>query len=95
MCLELLGRGFPVFLEETERGVNKKLFSLAVPVDSNMHLIPKFNHSFTNRDCLHCAILKTLYDFKEKRTHRADRQEICIFVNSKCSRGDFQNFGDV
>ena len=44
-----------------------------------MNFISKFNHSFTNCDCLHCAILKALYDFKEKRAHKADRQEICNF----------------
>ena len=30
----------------------------AVPVDLNMKFISKFNHGFTNRGCLHCAILK-------------------------------------
>ena len=44
-----------------------------------MNFISKFNHSFTNRDCLHCAVLEALYDFKEKRVHKADRQEICNF----------------
>ena len=48
-------------------------------MDLNMNFISKFNHSFTNCDCLHCAILKALYDFKEKRAHKADRQEICNF----------------
>ena len=38
-----------------------------------------FNHTFTNLDCLHCAILKALYNFKEKRTHKTGRQEIWIF----------------
>ena len=48
-------------------------------MDLNMNFISKFNYNFTNCDCLHCAILKALYDFKEKRAHKADRQEICNF----------------
>ena len=28
-----------------------------------------FNHGFTNRGCLHCAIIKALYGFNEKRAH--------------------------
>ena len=31
----------------------------------------KFNNGFTNRGCLHCAVLKALYNFKEKRAHKA------------------------
>ena len=30
----------------------------------------KYNHGFTNRGCVHCAILKALYGFKEKETTR-------------------------
>ena len=45
-----------------------------------MNFILKFNHSFTNCDCLHCAILKSLYDLKKKTADKADMQEICIFV---------------
>ena len=30
----------------------------------------EFKHGFTNRDCLHCAILKALHGFKEKSPHR-------------------------
>ena len=33
--------------------------------------ISKFNHVFTNRVCLHCAILKALYGFKKKRANKA------------------------
>ena len=44
-----------------------------------MNFLSKFNHSFTNRDCLHYALLKALHDFKEKWAHKADRQEICNF----------------
>ena len=45
----------------------------------NLNFISKFNHSFTNCDCLHCAILKALYHFKEKRAHKVDKQDICNF----------------
>ena len=31
----------------------------------------EFKHGFTNRDCLHCAILKALHGFREKRVHKA------------------------
>ena len=31
----------------------------------------KFKHGFTNRGCLHCAILKALHDFQEKRAHKS------------------------
>ena len=30
----------------------------------------KFNHGFTYRGCLHCAILKALCSFKKKRAHK-------------------------
>ena len=36
-----------------------------------MKFTSKFNLSFTNRGCLHCAILKVLCNFKEKRAHKA------------------------
>ena len=36
-----------------------------------MKLRSKFSHSFTNRGCLHCTVLKSLYGFKEKRAHKA------------------------
>ena len=35
-----------------------------------MDFILKFNHGFTNRGYLLCAILKALYSFKEKRAHK-------------------------
>ena len=70
MCLDVLGGGggesFPVFLGETGRKLLGNFFSSkTVPVDLNKKFISKFNHSFTNRGCLH------LYDFKEKRAHKA------------------------
>ena len=42
-----------------------------------MKLRSKFNHVFTNRVCLHCAILKALYGFKKKRVNKA--RDIYIF----------------
>ena len=31
----------------------------------------EFKHGFTNHGCLHCAILKALHGFMEKRVHKA------------------------
>ena len=60
-----------------------------------MNFVSKFNHSLTSRDCLHCAILKTLYNFKEKRAHKAYRQEICNFFLQNVQKEEFQDFGNV
>ena len=53
-----------------------------------MKFISKFNHIFTNCGCLHCvftncgclhcAILKALYDFKEKRANKARDMQFFI-----------------
>lgn len=43
----------------------------------------KINHGFTNHGCKDCALLKPLYNFKE-REH--SRQEIFL---PKCSKCDF------
>ena len=40
-----------------------------------MKFISKFNHGFTNRGCLHCAVLKALYGFKEKRGHKVTEMQ--------------------
>ena len=45
-----------------------------------MKLRSKFNHVFTNRVCLHCAILKALYGFKKKRANKA--RDIDIFFQN-------------
>ena len=45
-----------------------------------MKFISKFNHSFTNRGCLHCAILKVLYNFKKQRAHKA--RDMQLFVQN-------------
>ena len=42
----------------------------------------EFKHGFTNRACLHCAILKPLHGFKEKRPKV---KGYAIFP-SKCSK---------
>ena len=71
MSLEAL-EGFIVFLEETGRGQQEStVSSKTVPEDLNMKFRSKFYHGFTNRGCLHYAIIKTLYCFKEKREHEA------------------------
>ena len=31
----------------------------------------EFKHGFNNRGCLHCAILKALHGFQEKRSHKS------------------------
>ena len=51
-----------------------------VPVDLNIKFVSKFNHSFINRGCLHCAIVKVLYGFKEKRAHKV--REIQFFLQN-------------
>ena len=78
MCLKALGKGFSC---ETEMGVSRKLLFLvkhSCTSGFEYELYIKFNRSFTNRDCLHCAILKALYAFKEKRARKAEKQEISI-----------------
>ena len=61
------------FSERDWKGVSGKLFfsEKAVPVNVNMKFMSKFNCNFTNRGCFRCAILKALYDFKEKIAHKA------------------------
>ena len=49
----------------------------------NIKFRSKFNHGFTNRDCLHCAILKALYGFKEKMSPQGKRY---VIFSSKCSK---------
>ena len=45
-----------------------------------MKFRPKFNHGFTNRGCFHCAFIKALYNFKEKRAHKA--QDMQFFLQN-------------
>ena len=67
MCLEVMGKGFSCFLEETGRELVGNIISRkAVPKDLNM----KFR-LISNRGCLHCTILKALYGFKKKRARKA------------------------
>ena len=42
----------------------------------NLKFRLKFNQGFTNHDCLHCAVLKVLYDFKEKGAHKEKYSQI-------------------
>ena len=48
--------------------------SKAVPEHLNQKFRSKFNHGY-----LHCAILKALYGFKEKRAHKARDFSFKIF----------------
>ena len=52
-------------------------------MDLDMKFISKFSNGYTNGGCLHCAILKALYGFKDKRAHKARN------FPSKCSKWDF------
>ena len=48
-----------IFLGKIREGVSGNLVSSkAVAKDLKMKFRSKFNHGFTNRGCLHCAILK-------------------------------------
>ena len=56
-------------------------------MDLNIELKSKFNRSFTNRGCLDCAILKALYNFKEKIAHKAGGMQFFFQnVHSEISR---------
>ena len=55
-----------------------------------MNFVSKFNHSFSNCDCFHCAILKALYDFNEERADKADRQETCNFFLQNVQKENFK-----
>ena len=41
-----------------------------VPEDLNLKFRSKFNPGFTSHGCLHCAILKGLHSFNEKRDQK-------------------------
>ena len=48
-----------------------------------MNFRSKFNHSFTNRDCFHCAIL------------RAQKARGMRFLHHNIQHKDFQDFENV
>ena len=77
MCLETRGKGL---LGGTGEQEETMVSSKTVPEDLNLKLILKFNPGFTNHGCLQCAILKSLYGFKEKRDHKA-RDSQFLFQN--------------
>ena len=64
MWLEALEEGFFLFFGRDWEGVSWGLVrgsiisSKAVPEDLNVNFRSNFNHGFTNRGCLRCAILK-------------------------------------
>ena len=62
---------------ETARGQQETIVSSkAVTENLNLKFRLKFNQGFTNHDCLHCAVLKVLYDFKEKGAHKEKYSQI-------------------
>ena len=63
MCLEVLG--FFCFPGETGKGFVGSYCLL------DMKYISEFKHGFTNRGYLHCANLKALHGFREKRAHKS------------------------
>ena len=67
----VLGEGFFCFPVRNWEGVWEGVFSKAVPEVLDMKYRSKFKHGFTNRGNLHCAILKALHGFQEKRAHRS------------------------
>ena len=63
------GRVFLFFCERQGRGLQETIApSKAVPEVLDMKYRSKFKHGFTNQGYSHCAILKSLYGFQEKRT---------------------------
>ena len=55
----------------------------------NMKCRSEFKLGFTNRGCLHCAILKALHEFKKNRAHKPKGMQ---FFLEKCLKWDFQDF---
>ena len=86
MCLEVLWEGFFCFPGREWEGVCRKLLSLVKlyqrfwiwNIDQNL------NNGFTNCGCLHCAILKALHGFQEKRAHKSrDMQFFLHYVQNE------------
>ena len=73
MCLEVLREGFFCFLGKDWEEVCRKLLSLVKLYQRycEMKYRSEFKHGFTNRGCLHCAILKALHGVQEKRAHKS------------------------
>ena len=63
-------KGFSVYLGESGKGFVEN-YSKAVPEVLGMKYRSEFKHGFTNRACLHCAVLKALYEFQKKRAHKS------------------------
>ena len=47
-------------------------------MDLNIKVRSHFSHGFINRGCLHCAILKVLHSFKEKRTRKSRDMQVFL-----------------
>ena len=77
------------FHEGDWEGVSRKLVSSkAVPEGLNLKCRSKFNQGFTNRGCLHWAILNVLHGFKEKKSQEGKRFYFQFYF-SKCLKLDF------
>ena len=57
--------------------------SKTVPEVLNIKYRSEFKHGFTNRGCLHCAILKALRGFQEKKSPQVKGHAL---FPSKCSK---------
>ena len=65
-CLEVLAESLFLFSwERLGKGFWETIISSkAMPEILNMKYKSEFKHGFTNRCCLHCAILKALHSFQ-------------------------------
>ena len=75
LCIKVLREGFFCFHGRDWEGVCRKLLSLVKLLD--MKYRSKFKHGFTNRGCLHSAILKALRGFQKKKEPTG--QGVCNF----------------
>ena len=69
----MLGEGFFYFPVRDWERVCRKQLSLVKLYQrfSDMKYISEFKYGFTNLSYLHCAILKALHSFQEKRAHKS------------------------
>ena len=72
MYLEALEEEFSCFPGRVWEGVCRKLLFLVKLVKLFLvNIYQNLNMTFANRGFLHCAILKALHCFKEKRAHKS------------------------
>ena len=86
------------YQNQNVRGGQQETFasSKAVLEDLNMKFRSKLNHGFTNRGCLHCAILKA-YNTAQKMKlsikdlfNKCDQRKTSFFVQCKARDRQFQ-----